>query len=219
MMAIALDYRFTSPIATRPQVAALLGMRASTLADWTMPRGDVPMVHTVRGAGRFTVPLVGIAEAASLRALREGGMSMQQARQAADFIRDEYGDQYAIASPHLFTDGTEAFVRTTAGLQRLRDGQGAFEEVLREHLRPLIIGPDGFIEAYQVENFHSSNVTIDPRFNAGRMSFERNRIPLFIIAGALEAGEPPRHVAADYGLTVDEVQEVDSAREWLAQVA
>lgn len=219
MLATALDYRFTSPIASRPQVATLLEVQPSRIESWTRPTSGLPpMVHTVGGAGRLTVPMIGIAEAAALEGLLAGGLSMFRVREAANHIRNELGDEYALASPQLFTDGTEAFIETTDGLQRLRDGQGAFREVLQRHLQPLIIGVDGVVEAYRIERF-TSPVTIDPRFNAGRMSFERNRVPLFAIAGALDAGERLDDVAREYELTTDEVAEVDGARRWLAAVA
>jgi uncharacterized protein (DUF433 family) len=145
-------------------------------------------------------------------------MSVQQARKAADFIRDAYNDEYAIASPRLFTDGTDAFVEDSHGLVRIRDGQGAWREVLDEHLRPLIIGEDGFVEAFRVEQFGASEVTIDPRYNAGRMSFTRNRVPVFAVAGALTAGETADAVASDFGLEHAEVGDVIRLLDWLAHV-
>lgn len=217
--AVATDPRVASAIATRGEVANLLHVLPSKLSAWSRPRGSKPpLVHTVRGGGRFTVPLVGIAEAASLEALRSGGMSMHEAWKAADFIRREYDDDYALASPMLFTDGTEAFIDDSQGLMRLRDRQGAIREVIAEHLRPLILGPDGFVEAFRVERFMQADVTIDPRYNAGRMSFTRNRVPVFAVAGALEAGESASAVAIDYDLTEPEVAEVDHLRDWLALV-
>lgn len=213
------DPRISSAIATRAEVANLVRVRPDRLTAWAHPTsGRAPLVHTLRSRGRFSIPLVGIAEAASLNALRQGGMSMQQARSAAEYVRREYGDEYAMASPKLFTDGTDAFFEDNDGLVRLRDRQGAWREVLNEHLRPLIIGPDGFVEAFRVEEFTQSEVTIDPRYNAGRMSFVRNRVPVFAVAGALSAGEDIDAVAIDYGLSRAEVEEVNSHLDWLATV-
>ena len=218
MATLLADPRFTSPIATRGEVANLLAINPEKLTSWAKSSpGRPPMVHTVHGYGRFTVPLVGIAEAASLEALRAGGMSMQVARKAADFIR-ERGDEYALASPQLFTDGTDAFIRDNAGLMRLRDRQGTWEEVLADHLRPLIIGPDGLVEAFRVLQFKSGEVTVDPRFNAGRMSFVDSRVPVFVIAGALQAGEKVERVADDFGIDAHLVAEVHQLLEWLATV-
>lgn len=220
MTAVLTDPRISSAIATRGEVASLLDVRADKLTAWATPqRGKTPLVHTLRGQGRLTVPLVGIAEAASLDALRTGGMSMQEARRAADYIRQSTGDEYALASPHLFTDGTEAFIEDAMGIVRMRDNQGALREVIAEHLRPLIIGPDGLVEAFRVEQFETASVTIDPRFNAGRMTFTHSRVPVFVVAGELAAGEAPVQVAVEYDLEYETVKEVKRLSEWLATVA
>ncbi len=153
--------RISSAIASRSEVANLVRVRPERLTSWAHPPTNgraPPLVHTARSHGRFSIPLVGgIAEAASLNALRQGGMSMQQARSAAEYVRREYGDEYAMASPKLFTDGTDAFFEDNeGGLVRLRDRQGAWREVLNQHLRPLIIGPDGFVEASGSRSSHRS---------------------------------------------------------------
>jgi uncharacterized protein (DUF433 family) len=213
------DIRTSSPIAMRSEVAALVEVTPERLGSWSQRRGGrAPLVHTVRANTRFTVPLVGIAEAASLQALHEGGMSIQEARKAADFIRYRHGEEYALASPRLFTDGTDAFIEDADGLARLRDQQGVIREAIAAHLRPLIMGPDGFVEAFHVEQFTASKVTIDPRFNAGRMSFTHNRVPVFTVTGAIAAGEKLEDVASDFELTHAEVEEVVRLIDWLAKV-
>lgn len=213
------DIRTSSAIATRTEVANLVHVRPDRITDWSRSLdGRPPLVHTIRTGGRFTVPLVGIAETASISALRAAGMSMAEARRAGDFIRREYADEYAMASPRLFTDGTHAFFEDQYGLARVDDRQGAMREVIADHLRPLIIGPDGMVEAFRVEEFTASDVTIDPRYNAGRMSFTRNRVPVFAVAGALQAGEKPDDVASDYGLTRDEAADVARLLSWLDTV-
>jgi uncharacterized protein (DUF433 family) len=213
------DPRVASAIATRGEVASLVRVRPERLTSWAHPTGGrAPLVHTIRGGSRFTVPLVGIAEAASLNALRQSGLSMQQARAAAEYIRAEHRDEYALASPRLLTDGTDAFIQDDDGLVRLRDKQGAIREVIADHLRPLIIGPDGLVEAFRVEEFTTSEVTVDPRYNAGRISFVRNRVPVFAVAGALTAGESNDVVATDFGLDHAEIEQVRSLLDWLATV-
>lgn len=220
MATITLDPRLSSPIATRSGVARLLEMRPEKLSSWSKGLdGRAPLVHTVRGYGRFTVPLVGIAEAAALDALRAYGLSMQQIRKAAEFVREEFGNEYAVASPQLLTDGAEMFVEDTDGIYRLRDRQVAIREVIERHLRPIEVGPDGIPEAFVVERFTSSRVTIDPRFNAGQMSFVRSRVPLFTVADALAAGDRIDEVAGDFGLSVEEVADVNEHRDWLAHVS
>jgi uncharacterized protein (DUF433 family) len=58
-------------------------------------------------------------------------------------------------------------------------------------------------------------VTVDPRYNAGQMSFVRNRVPLFAIAGQLAAGEAVPLLMSDFGLTAEEVLDVQKHLEWI----
>lgn len=207
----------TTPIATRSEVSALVAVPAPRLSAWARKTGSKePLVHTSHTAysGRLAYPLVGIAEASTLNALRIAGLSMQQIRGTADFIRAEHKDPYALASPKFVTDGTDAFVQDHLGLLRMKDRQFAIHETIRDHLRPLVIGKDGFVEAFTVERFRSP-VTVDPRFNAGQMSFVRNRVPLFAVAGQLMAGDMPQIVMLDFGLTAEEVSDVQSQLSWI----
>lgn len=216
-MEATLQRWMTTPIATRSEVSALVDVPGQKLSSWAAKRGTrEPLVHTFQDAysGRLTYPLVGIAEASTLNALRVAGLSMQQIRGTAEFIRSEHNDQFALASPKFVTDGTDAFVQDHIGLTRMRDLQLAIRETIKDHLRPLVIGPDGFVEAFTVERF-ASPVTVDPRFNAGQMSFVRNRVPLFAVAGQLAAGESPQVVMLDFGLTATEVADVHSHLSWI----
>ena len=179
------------------------------------------MVHKVepRRRGWPSIPLIGLAEASSLSILRRLGMSMQTAAKAVDFIRAEFNDEYAMASPHLVTDGIDAFVHfaKTDDVVRIKDRQQAIVEVVRDHLRPIVVGADSYVEAYEV-NRAGVSMFIDPRFSAGRLTFA-NRTPVFAVLGALKSGEEPIRVALDFGLPPTHVEAIGGDLEWLAQVA
>lgn len=51
------------------------------------------------------------------------------------------------------------------------------------------------------------------------MSFRRNRIPLFAVAGLLSSGEQPAVVALEFGLAAAEVSLVVDHLAWLGQAA
>ena len=140
---------------------------------------------------------------------------MSEIKLAADYIRDETGDFYALANPKLVTDGATAFVQHDDGLHRIRDKQAAFTDVLRDHLKPLILGEDDYVEQFEV----APGITIDPRFNSGRPAFTRTRIPVFAVLGSLLAGETEEEVADDYGLERTEVRQVWDRKGYFAAVA
>lgn len=216
------DPRVSSGILTPAQAAGLIGMKTPTLRTWTKQRGRRPvMVHTVnpRRRGWPSVPLIGLAEASSLLALRTVGISMSLLAEAADYIRDRYDDPFALANPRLVTDGTEAFAHDLSSdeLWRIRDNQVAFTEVLREHLRPLVLDRDDYVKAYRVP-LPDVDLLIEPGFSAGRMTFT-NRVPVFAVIGLLRAGEDPVSIALDYGLLPSEVESVEQHIDWLEPAA
>lgn len=215
------DLRASAPILTFREASRLIGMQSpDKLRLWTRASGDRPPLvhsHKARRKGWPTLPLVGLAEGFSLNALRGMGMSMQQARVAARYIREESGDQFAMANPKFVTDGTDAFVQTDDELMRIRDRQGAFKEVLKDHLSPLTFGSDGYVEQFVVDE--NPRIVIDPRYNGGRPSFADTMVPVFPILGALQAGDSQSSVASDFDLDPDFVRYVDERRERFALIA
>lgn len=214
------DIRASAPILTYPEVSALVRMPETTVRHWGTGRGRVgDIVHTIKPKKRGwpSIPLVGLAEVSSLRALRMGGMDMTEIARAAAFIRNEFNDPYALSNPRLMTDGATAFIEHDAGVTRLRDGQEAFEQVIQEHLKPLNIGLDGYVESFEVDR--DLGISIDPRYNSGRPAFVDSRIPVFAVLGALRAGESEGAVADDFGITIREVAAISNQRDYFALVA
>jgi uncharacterized protein (DUF433 family) len=214
------DIRVTSPIATRSMTASLASITPARLSGWSRAtaKGLPPLVHTSRGHTRFTVPLVGIAEAMSVAALADAGIGLPGIRQAAQYIRDEMGYEYAAASPALFTDGVDLFVRDHLGYYRSRDKQGALKEALEVRLRPLVIGDDGLVEAVRIEQFDPVEVTIDPHFNAGAMSFTRSRTPVFAVISAIDEGLSDAAIEDEFGVPAQGAGAARRLRDWLVRV-
>lgn len=163
--------------------------------------------------------IVGLAEAHTARGLRKMHVSMPKISLFADYLRKITGDEYALATPILVTDGIDVFFEGDDELVRLLDGQRAARQVVEPYLSELVPWADDLTGAYRPPVLRSDLVEIDPRFNSGRMSFRRNRVPLFAVVGPLVAGEPLAEVAAGYDLTADEVALVDIHKEWLSQAA
>lgn len=221
MSIAANDLRASAPILTFREAARLIGMQSpDKLRSWTRAAGSRPPLvhsHKARKKGWPTLPLVGLAEGFSLNALREMGMSMQQAGVAARYIREESGDQFAMANPKFVTDGTDAFVQTEDELMRIRDRQGAFKEVLKGHLAPLMFGTDGYVERFIVSE--DPLIVVDPRYNGGRPSFADTLVPVFPVLGALEAGDSPEVVALDFNLDSSKVGFVNGQRKRFSLIA
>jgi hypothetical protein len=215
------DIRASTPICTTAEVATLVGMPTPTVYSWTRKRGHRPaLVHTVANdlRGWPTIPVVGLAEAHVIRALRSMDIRMSKIAEVVNWLRNEANDPFALASPKLVTDGIDLYVQRDADLERAFDGQRPIKETIADHLREIDVWPDGYAGGYSPERLGPA-IQIDARFSAGRMSFVRNRVPLFAVAGGLIAGDSPESVAADYGLNPDEIALVERNLDWLKEAA
>lgn len=211
--------RFVTPICTVHDVADLVDMPLDTVKAWAGQRSSRRQMFTRIPQGHRgwpSVPLVGLVEANTLRTLREM-LAPSEVEAAADWIRQRYAAPYALANKRLVTDGAYAYVRENpSDLYRVKTNQHAFVEVLEDHLKPLIFEHDDYPVAFGVR---IPGVVIDPRFNAGRMTFIRNRVPVFAVVGSLAGGDSVDEVMQQYGLTLQEVAAVDEHREWAATAA
>ncbi len=192
------DIRYNSPpICTPSQAARLAEMPANTVRAWTRATKTRPaIVHTVENAHRgwpSVPPLVGVIETWSLRALRTAGIPMQKLTKVAEQLREELKDPYVLARPLLFTDGIDLYRRDRGDLFRIEDGQQPIEQVIEKYLARVEIDGDHEPTAFRIPLTQEIMLSIDPRFNAGRPSFEDSRTPAFAILGALRGGatRPP----------------------------
>jgi hypothetical protein len=217
---IAPDDVRLSPILTYAEVAAILDtakVGPQSVYRWAHRANMVTTSPNLK-RGWPTVPVVGLLETHVIAQLLNLGASPRRVARFARFLRDQYG-QHALAVPKYVTDGYDLYEKHGADeLSNAITGQGAFMEVLRPHLQEIKLWPDGMPGSFQPARLRGL-AEIDPRFNAGRVSFIRNRVPLFAVAGALEGGDHPVVVQHDYGLTDDEMAVVDENRDWLREAA
>lgn len=216
------DIRFRSAICTAKQAAKLSAMPATTVRSWTIATETRPaMVHTVPNERRGwpTVPLVGLVETWSMRALRTAGVPMTKLVKVAEDLRHEYSDPYVLARPILFSDGIDLYRRDHGHLFRIEDGQQPIEKVIEKYLQKIELDSDEHPKAFRIPLPGGVELTLDPRFNGGRPSLPRNRVPAFAVLGALDAGEKSTTVAADYDLDMAEVLAIEQAAKWLTAVA
>jgi uncharacterized protein (DUF433 family) len=202
---------YRDPILTARETARYLRMPESTLDRW-LAADHTPLVHAVaperRGWPR--VPFVGVIEAYVLRALRDLRLSMHEIRLAADVVRKEFDDPYALARKRIATDGVTVFVRIAdESLVHARTGQLAIREVLDEHLRYIDWDREGTARRLHLRHFSTSaDVIIDPRFGWGVPVLAESKVRLADIVSLWRTGERISTVAEEYGLTVDLVEDV-----------
>jgi len=162
------------------------------------------------------MPFIGFAEAYVLCAFRRAGVPMQRIRPAARVLAEEIGIEHALASRRLYTDGGEVLYDYAA--QRgdqdlveptvLRTGQKQFSDLVKDYLRRISYGNDGWVTQLQLPAYQHARVIVNPRRGFG--------LPLVVHGGArvedlvdrFMAGDTVADIADDFGVPEPEVEDV-----------
>lgn len=211
------DPRVSRPILTLRESATYLGVPRSTLHNWARPAGrESPLITCFPPQGReATVPFIGFAEAYVLSAFRKAGVPMQRIRPAVEVLADTIGVEHALASQRLYTDGAEVLYdyaherdEDLLELTVVRTGQRQFSELVRDYLRRIKYGDDGWPTRVRLPIYEHAEVIVDTRRAFG--------LPLVVHGGArvedlvdrFVAGDTLADIADDFGVPEEEVEDV-----------
>lgn len=153
-----------------------------------------------------------LIEAHVLRALRtEHGISIRALRKAVDYAEKKLQIDRLLLSPELRSDAGRLFLDRYGELIELQaSGQLAMRQVFDAHLKrvtwdkarfPVRLHP--FVAADSAAE--SMPIAIDANISFGRPIVLRAGVSTATIADRIDAGESPEDVAADYGLTREEI--------------
>ncbi len=162
------------------------------------------------------MPFIGFAEAYVLAAFRRAGVPMQRIRPAVEALSDGIGVEHALASKRLYTDGAEVLYDYATsehdaelrGLTVVRTGQRQFAEIVRDYLKRITYGGDGWASQVRLPAYRQAQVIVDPRRAFG--------LPLLVHGGArvedlvdrFVAGDTLADIADDFGVPEPEVEDV-----------
>lgn len=205
--------KVADPLLTAAEVSQHLGIPRSTLHSWLKddaPGG--PLVHEVsaRKRGYPTMPFIAVIEAYVLRSLRDLGLSKGTIRQAALEVREEFGTEFALASPRIVTDGVDLFIRHSAdAYTRVGDQQVPIREVLEDYLRDISFDTDGSPSRLRLRRYaDAAEVIIDPRFAWGAPVEAEQKVPVHAVVDLWRAGEPMTVVAEEFDLSPETVESI-----------
>lgn len=203
------------------EAARYLKLPAPTLRSWVAGRAYTK----ARGVGHFR-PLIhpprtqppllsfwNLIEAHVLRSLRtEHGVSLKAVREALNYAERKENIERLLLSKELRTHAGTLFLDKYGQLIDLpASGQLAMRLLFEEHLKrvewdewkfPVRLYP--FVAG---ETPTSRIIAIDPKIAFGRPVVARTGISTGAVAGRIDAKEPVSEVAADYDLTVEEVEQ------------
>lgn len=209
---------FKDPLFTPKEVAKYLNIPEPTLYSWLRPVDQGPqLVHrlTPERRGAASVPFAALVETYVMRALRDLRLTKRQIRDVVTDVRREFGNEYALATRHIATDGIDVFIHHVDGeLARAGDRQMPIREVITGYLQYISFDAHGgeYASRLRLPRYGSgAPVIIDPRFGWGAPVVEKNRVPVRAVIDLWSAGEPLAAVADEYDLTVEEVEAICQA--------
>jgi uncharacterized protein (DUF433 family) len=215
---VTTDTRFSVPLFTIEEGSRHLGIAASTLRDWTRRMaGPAPLVHRVAPATprAASLPFIGAVEAHMLRGFRDLGLTPGELRTAVTRLRRDTGDEYALATRDVATDGVSLLVNMAQSLAepaqwvRARDEQLAITEVIGQYLKYVTWqGSDRYPLRLTLKAYQGADVIIDPRFAFGQPVLKREKIRVEDILDVFWAGESYTTIAGEFGVSPDAVEAV-----------
>ena len=211
------DPRLSRAIFTLREAAGYLDVPKSTIHAWARPATGEPLITVFpRRGAQATVPFIGFAEAYVLVAFRRAGVPLQRIRPAVDALAQNIGLEHALASKRLYTDGAEVLYDYAAErneddlleLVVVRTGQHQFSEVVRDYLKRITYGRDGWASRVRLPSYQRADVVVDPQVAFG--------LPLVVHGGArvedlvdrFKAGDTLADIAFDFDVPPEEVEDV-----------
>jgi uncharacterized protein (DUF433 family) len=221
------DIRFDAPLYTTAEAARFLGVPTSTFSTWAKGyvrraagRAEVrgaPIISSVEAPRNYpTIPFIGLSEAMVLAAFRKAGVSLQHIRQAVTILEKEIGEEYALASRGVYTDGAvilfdyadAADDEELAGLTEVVRRQRVFAPVVREYLRRIDYAADGWAARLVSPATSRPIVVVDPNRAFGQPIFMHGASRVEDVIDRWKAGDPLVEVAEDFGVPTEDVEDI-----------
>jgi uncharacterized protein (DUF433 family) len=210
------------PAYTAAEGARFVKLPVATLRSWIAGR----RYPKVKGVGQFS-PLIkpaqrdplflsfwNLIEAHVLRSLRtEHGVALTEVRKALKYAEHQLNMGRLLLSRKLSTDAGEMFLDYYGELINLSaSGQLAMRKVFDEHLKRVEWDEWQFpvrLYPFVLSDVETSvkPIVIDPMIAFGRPVIARRGISTRAIAERIDAGETVQHLASDYDLKPDEIEQ------------
>jgi len=219
------------PVYLYAEVDRLIGLSAGTARRW---------INGYERGGKFYEPILRVSpsdtewatwgefvEARMLAAYRDSKIPTVRLCEAVAALRATFDLQHPLAHlrPYLTAEQGEIVIELKgmdasdeAGLMVVRNSQLLLGEPSRSVIESAVLARDERGEQFAVELTPDSRfpgIVLNPDRHGGEPTFAGRRVPVTVIAGMVAAGEDHADLAADYGLSLAQVQEaVDYVAEY-----
>ena len=213
----ALEIR-SRPAYTVAEAARYLSIPAPTVNAWF--RGINARNQTFKPVIKLEDPtdrrlsFSNLVEAHVLRALRtKHGIPMTAVRSALDYVRRKFGIERLLIDRRLRAAPGKLFLQRYAEIVELtRSGQHVIERVWDSHLQAVVQDPAGVpFKLYpwipDRTQPAKKSILIDPAVSFGRPMTTSRGIATSVLADLYDAGTSAEELVAEYGLTLQEVED------------
>lgn len=209
------------PAYSLPTAARFARVPAATLRTWVSGRTYPTTAGMRRAQGLIHPPesdegylsFINLVEAHVLACMRrEHEIEMHKCRKAIAYVEEKLRVDHPLAREDFRTDGIDLFVERFGKLINASDGQIAlraaieqglsrvgYHEGLASRLFPLLRATE--------ERNQPKHVVIDPRIAFGRPVLVGTGIPVEEIAHRFQAGDSSDHLAKEFGVERDRIEE------------
>lgn len=216
------DTRARDGLYTIRETSAYLKVPKSTIHLWTTaPENAEALLTSLPAHGREpTIPFIGLAEAFVLAAFRKHGVPMQRIRPAVEILRREIGLEHALASRDLYSDGAEIlfdFDRSHdrrndesdfSDLYVVRTNQRQFTDTVRDYLKRITYGDDGWASRVELPAYSQAKVVVDPRIAFGQPFVATGGVRTEDLVDRFTAGDSVEEISEDFSIPADQVEDV-----------
>lgn len=196
----------TTPAYSLAEAARYIGAGPSTVHNWF--RGKNAILHP---ASKGRISFLDLVQAHVLQIVRKGyHINMKKVRIAAETLKNLRGSLDFLAHRDFYVDDRHLFIMLDEQLISLSEGgQRVNQEIIKEGLRQIDYGADGFTDRFYPKAHGSvqKDFAISPLVNYGRLHIARLGIGAEAIRTRFVAGESISDIAADYGAQFSEIEE------------
>ena len=138
--------------------------------------------------------------------LRKRKVAMGDIRRGSETLAEQLETPFPFAHQQLATVGTAFFGKLSRETPSWHDvgrrGQGAFQSIIRDALKPIEYGGDGLATIWRP----AEGIWINPNIQTGSPCIEGTRVPTRVVAGMVTAGDSPEEIAHDFSVDIDQVK-------------
>ena len=203
--------RLYLPAYTTVEAARFAQTKSATVAYWYYGTGK--RTGPALGGKKRYAPLsyLQLIEVAFVASFRQRGVPLQRIRKARDYVAKVFGAEFPFAEYRFKTEGLHVLMEAASvdpdfGELIAADeaGQMAWERIMLQRFDQFDYEEDLAVRWHP--RGKRVPILIDPRVSFGAPIIEATGVPTWVLRGRFEAGETPKEIEDDFGVTARDLR-------------